>query len=330
GRWGTTLGPVRDAGWRPPPVTTEVPVPLRPLGARPWGDRTREAIRTLLDALPLREDRRLAADALDHVLLDGDRPVLFGLPVAPASSLLDGPAAVARQLRPTPVHPGLRWGGATSRGPVRSVNEDGFDVVSPTTFAVVDGMGANSPGDVATHEVLLGLAEPGTPEARVLAAHARLQAVPGPYHPGGATLVVLELGEGASVCWVGDSRVYRRRGGRIAPLTTDHSLVNDWVRSGQIEPHRALVDPMRNVVTQSVVYGTPAPTPGVVPVDVRVGDRFLLCTDGLWEILDDGVLLALLLAEPDPREAADRLVAEACRCGAVDNVTAVVVDVVGP
>ena len=131
-------------------------------------------------------------------------------------------------------------------------------------------------------------------------------------------------------CHVGDSRAYLLRAGDLRQLTSDHTLVARMVKAGEISREEAAVHPHRNVVTQ--VASAPRPTCVVDEEDVPLldGDRLLLCSDGLTGMVAEDQIQAILEAEPDPQDAADRLVKAANRAGGVDNITVVVLDVARP
>jgi protein phosphatase len=127
---------------------------------------------------------------------------------------------------------------------------------------------------------------------------------------------------------LGDSRIYAVSRGALHQVSTDHSVVQELVDSGQITEAQAAEHPERHVITRALGG------PRLEPADhflVPVGDaeRLLLCTDGISGLLDDDEIGAVLTQTADPRDAADALVAAALRAGGDDNATAVVVDVVG-
>jgi PPM family protein phosphatase len=136
-------------------------------------------------------------------------------------------------------------------------------------------------------------------------------------------LAVLDTDQWA-VLNVGDSRVYRYAGGRLAQLTVDHSAVQALVDAGLLDPRAALRHPRRNVVTRSL--GTqPPPVPDIALRDPAVGERFLICSDGLTNELSDAEIGSLLAEIEDPQQAADQLVEQAVQAGGRDNVTVIVV-----
>lgn len=148
-------------------------------------------------------------------------------------------------------------------------------------------------------------------------------------HPelrGMATTVTLaySLGDRLFVVHAGDSRCYLFRGGELHRLTQDHTLVQELVRRGQLSQEQAARHQLRHVVT-NVVGGThPGVQADAHKVDLEAGDRVLLCTDGLTEMLADDEIAAVLQAEPEPRGACERLVAQANERGGKDNVTVLV------
>jgi protein phosphatase len=128
----------------------------------------------------------------------------------------------------------------------------------------------------------------------------------------------------AVIAHVGDSRVYRLREGALTLLTHDHSLANHLVASGYLRPEDVAAYPRRNVITRAVGTHEAVEVDARI-VDVRAGDVFLLCSDGLHAELDDVEIAAVLRQRPRPADAAARLIALANEEGGSDNVTAVVV-----
>ena len=126
---------------------------------------------------------------------------------------------------------------------------------------------------------------------------------------------------------MGDSRAYLFRDGGLAQLTEDHSVVADLVREGRITAEEAEVHPQRNIVTRVLgVYETV--DVDLWPVDPVAGDRFLLCSDGLFNEVGADQISSVLRRLDDPAEAAAELVRLANEGGGRDNITVVVVDVV--
>ena len=224
----------------------------------------------------------------------------------------------------------------TSVGRVRRVNEDSYLAVAPI-YAVADGMGGHGSGDVASRLAVEVLAR--SVMLRPLFTEAVLHALDeanrviveheGPDRMGTTVtgLAGLETmgGDRLMVFNVGDSRVYRLAADRIEQLTVDHSEVQELVLAGVLTPEQARTHPRRNVVTRALGGG-----PDLVAdhwlVPATGGDRFLICSDGLFGELPDEVM-APLLAIADPQQAAATLVAAANDAGGHDNITALVVDI---
>ena len=235
----------------------------------------------------------------------------------------------------------LRSGSATDTGLVRSVNQD-LAVETPTLFAVADGMGGHAGGEVASRLAVdalaaafgrqptgAGLSDAVTDANSVVWQHS----LDNPELRGmGTTLTAVALvnEDGHDVLAlvnVGDSRCYRFHDGEIAQITTDHSLAEEMVRSGEMTSAEAAVHPHRHIVTRAL--GVSAD----VSVDLwRIqpvrGDRFLLCSDGLTNELTTEQISEVLSSVTDPGKAAELLVQAARTHGGSDNITAVVVDVV--
>lgn len=142
----------------------------------------------------------------------------------------------------------------------------------------------------------------------------------------GTTLTMaFQLGAQLCVVHVGDSRVYLYRSGQLHQLTKDHTVVAELVRSGVIQQDQVATHPLRHVIT-NVVGG---PHPGVKvearAFEVQAGDRLLLCSDGLTEMVTNEAIASALDAEPEPEAAARKLLAQANDAGGRDNVTILIV-----
>jgi protein phosphatase len=203
-------------------------------------------------------------------------------------------------------------------------------------WLVADGMGGAAAGDVASKlaiEEVNRLVAAGTalPDA-IASAHEAILSAPaaGRGSAGmGTTLVALRLEGGRyELAWVGDSRIYRLRGGELAQLTRDHSLVQEMIESGEITAAEARAHPKRNIITRALgALSARAPKLDRREGDVQAGDLFLLCTDGLNGELADDRIQSILADSRDPQDAARLLVAAAVAAGGQDNVTAVVIAV---
>lgn len=229
------------------------------------------------------------------------------------------------------------WGSATDRG-VRDVNEDAL-LAYPPVFLVADGMGGYDAGDLASRIAVEEFAQlAGLPAVEADDVHAcfaraseRVRDEFTGGRQGGTTVAGAAVTQvDGDAYWlvfnVGDSRVYRYADGGLEQVSVDHSVAQELADAGLIEPDQVGRHPDRHVLTRALGTGEP-PEPDYWLLPAGLRDRLLVCTDGLTRELADHELAGLLGTVPDPREAADLLVAEAVGRGARDNVTAVVVDV---
>jgi len=236
----------------------------------------------------------------------------------------------------------LRSAGRSDVGRTRRDNQDAHaEFESPSgerLWIVADGMGGHVGGATASKICVEALGEvfvdsldpPGRRLSRGLAtANARIReaAELSPKLAGmGTTAVALALrGNRGWLGWVGDSRAYRARGGVLEALSHDHSLVAEWVRAGVLEPAEAETHPRRNELLRAL-GAAPEVEAELRELEVRPGDRFLLCSDGLSSVVPESEIAAVVALEA-PELAAQKLVALANARGGPDNVTAVVVQV---
>jgi protein phosphatase/serine/threonine-protein phosphatase Stp1 len=226
----------------------------------------------------------------------------------------------------------------THPGAVRLHNEDSY-VNRPDLglWAVADGAGGHQAGEVASRIIAdaLNSVSTGIDGAELLAevrhclarAHNALlreAARRGPQAMIVSTIVALLLRDDYYAClWAGDSRAYLLRGQRFRQLTRDHSLVQELFDAGAISAAEALHHPSANIITRAI--GAEGLELDKVTDRLFPGDRFLLCTDGLFKALPERELAELLAADEDI--IADRLVVAGLREGAADNLTAVTVEV---
>jgi serine/threonine protein phosphatase PrpC len=228
--------------------------------------------------------------------------------------------------------------GVTDVGRVREGNEDGFldESLRLGVVAVADGMGGHRAGEVASATALESLraaVAAGRPlrDAIVDANDAVLEkSVSDQQLRGmGTTLTAGTLGTDGNLVigHVGDSRAYLFRGGELTQITDDHSLVEEMVRTGELTPEQAESHPQRSIITRALGID-PEVEVDVYPVQLGVGDRVLLCSDGLTTMVRSEDIAGILEREPDPGRAAQLLVDAANAAGGEDNITAVVVEAV--
>jgi protein phosphatase len=220
----------------------------------------------------------------------------------------------------------------TDRGRRRLGNEDAY-VFKPPFFAIADGMGGARAGEIAAGLAASALEE-GKPQsaesivALIEEANRRIweRSLQDPDTAGmGTTLTaaLVDADEGSIVIGhVGDSRAYLYRGGALEQLTTDHSLVVELVESGILTPEEAERHPQRSAITRAV--GTePTVQVDAFTVDAEPGDLYLICSDGLTDMLSADEVEGILDQSADPSRAAQALVATANARGGEDNITVV-------
>ncbi|HNJ96938.1 MAG TPA: Stp1/IreP family PP2C-type Ser/Thr phosphatase [Ilumatobacteraceae bacterium] len=237
--------------------------------------------------------------------------------------------------------PTLAWGASTHPGRVREGNEDAF-VAEPMVFVVADGMGGHQAGEVASaiaaktlHDRLgngaatIDVAVAAVVEANAAifqAAHTNLdQRGMGTTLTAMVVLPTTDAGARLAVLNVGDSRTYVLRGGRLRRISVDHSYVQELVSTGHISEAEARNHPRRNIVTRALGIEPSVRVDTWVLPFVR-GDRYVLCSDGLVDEVDDREIADVLAVHASPQAAAEALVDVALRHGGRDNVTVVVVD----
>jgi protein phosphatase len=226
----------------------------------------------------------------------------------------------------------------TDTGRKRRRNEDAF-VSEPPLFAIADGMGGAQAGEVASRLAAAAVRE-GVP--RALAGEDRIfeliqeanrrvydRANSDPNTSGMGTTMTVALVEGERVAFghVGDSRAYLIRDGEMQQLTEDHSLVNELLKSGKLSPEEAGTHPQKAVITRAV--GTdPDVDVDTFTVPAQAGDLFLLCSDGLTDVVAEEEILELVERNRQDIDRALRtLVKEANRGGGEDNITVVAFEI---
>lgn len=230
------------------------------------------------------------------------------------------------------IHPVYVSEGATDTGRVRTANQDAFaQLVTRGVWAVADGMGGYRDGDVASRmvcEALQTLDSTTTLEGTIDAIRQRMTEVNQKLHQasirehdpvvsGSTVAVFLVQRTACAVVWAGDSRVYRLRHGRLTQLTTDHT----WASELNLQQENEEAD---HAITRAV-GGEDTLLLDVRRDRVRLGDRYLLCSDGLTRELPD-VRIAELMSGEDVQQCAKALIEATLQAGARDNVTAVVIE----
>jgi PPM family protein phosphatase len=234
----------------------------------------------------------------------------------------------------------------TDVGMIRSGNEDNFAVHANGDrglFIVADGMGGHAAGEVASEMAvqiiereLQGIQNLDDRTVAETVAEA-LRKANRNIHDRTITEVDKQgMGTTASVLLisrlkymigqVGDSRVYRLRDGALQQLTKDHSYVQEQVDAGFLTPEQARYHPYSNVITRCV-GASPEVEPDIYAGEAKVGDLFLVASDGLTGMVDDRRLQMLLMSRAEPERKVHALISEANGRGGLDNITAIVVQV---
>lgn len=235
----------------------------------------------------------------------------------------------------------VRHGSATDVGQVRDDNEDSLLADSPV-FLVADGMGGHRLGGTASahavraFEDLVGRDFVTSQEfSRRLTRAARSVAAlgAGERAPGSTLTGLLLCRQGALPCLrvvnIGDSRTYHLSAQSFSQITHDHSEVQELIDSGHLDRARALSSCRRNVITRALgAGGGDQVVADQYLLPATVGDRFIICSDGLSGHVAGSLIEMVARSVPDPRNAAQELVALALATGGRDNVTVIVVDVV--
>lgn len=236
---------------------------------------------------------------------------------------------------PNPRMPVPTGAGMTHRGLVREINEDSI-LTDPSgaLWAVADGMGGHGNGDIASDivtEHLVSTAEGIAPVAalrqQLERANSAICAHASTVNSGtmGATAVAMVVERAtAHIVWVGDSRAYLLRGGRLRLLTIDHTVVQDLVQSGVIDPAQAEHHPEAHIVTRAV-GGAPELDADSMSVPLVQGDRLLMCSDGLTACVSDQEIRDLLALGHDPEAICNAMVSTTLQNGAPDNVSVICV-----
>jgi protein phosphatase len=244
----------------------------------------------------------------------------------------------------------IRSFGGTDTGKKRANNEDAYLLNDGLRlYAVADGVGGNEGGEVASRITVETLAEvvpdmlgeqdrtpPSGDRSPVETGRAALEyaiiltnkkireerAQRPALSNMGTTLTALLLLQGrVFIAHVGDSRAYLFRAGELKQLTNDHSFVEEQVRAGTLTVEQARISPYRHVITRALGIDEEVET-DFTALSLKKDDRFLLCTDGLTEMVSD-VEISRVLAASEPRDAVRKLIAAANNAGGVDNITAV-------
>ncbi|MFT3901479.1 MAG: protein phosphatase 2C domain-containing protein [Gordonia sp. (in: high G+C Gram-positive bacteria)] len=226
----------------------------------------------------------------------------------------------------------------SDRGLVRSNNEDSV-YAGARLLALADGMGGHAAGEVASQLVIQAMQpldddEPGGNILDLLhramdagndAIAAQVEANPDLDGMGTTLTALLFSGTRVGLCHVGDSRAYLYRDGELSQITRDDTFVQTLVDEGRISPDQAHTHPQRSLIMRALT-GTPV-DPTLTMREARAGDRYLLCSDGLSDVVTEETISDTLGSVESASDCADRLIELALRGGGPDNVTVIIADV---
>jgi serine/threonine protein phosphatase PrpC len=234
----------------------------------------------------------------------------------------------------------LRYAVRSDVGLLREGNEDSA-YAGPRLLVIADGMGGHAAGEVASAVAIAALAGldrqvPGPdlldPLADAVATanttlHDMSAADPAVEGMGTTLTAMLWQDARVALCHIGDSRAYLLRDGDFRQITRDHTLVQSLVDDGRLTPEAAASHPQRSLLLRALDGRTEA-EPDLSILEVRAGDRYMLCSDGLSDVVTEQTLHKTLITFTDPDEAVIQLVELAIRSGGPDNITCIVADVI--
>jgi PPM family protein phosphatase len=227
-------------------------------------------------------------------------------------------------------------------GLLREGNEDSA-YAGPRLLAIADGMGGHAAGEVASavaisaiapldrrgltdsHEMLDALA--GAVASARSTLHDMSLADPATEGMGTTLTAMLWAGADVAICHIGDSRAYLLRDGDLYQITRDHTLIQSLVDEGKLSPAAAASHPQRSLIMRALQGSTDA-DPDLSMHKALLGDRYLLCSDGLTDVVTDEAVHKTLVSVPDAERAVHQLINQAIGNGGPDNITCIIADVV--
>ncbi len=227
-------------------------------------------------------------------------------------------------------------GHTSHSGIKRDHNEDTYGIdLHSGLFLVADGMGGHDHGEIASalaRDHILSSVKNKLPiKQAILDANQEIinnsMEKPGDL-PMGTTIAMLQVSENTYRCaWVGDSRVYKLSNKELLPISSDHSYVQELVDQDLISPAQARSHPHRTVVTQALgVTDNSEIKVSLADGKIQPGDKFLLCSDGLTEEVDDKQIAEIMNKNLSPKEIGDQLLIQALENGGSDNITTIILE----
>jgi PPM family protein phosphatase len=237
----------------------------------------------------------------------------------------------------------LRYAVRSDVGLLREGNEDSA-YAGPHLLAVADGMGGYEAGEVASAAVISTVApldRKEMPESELIDALSSaittakqtlrriVESDPSVGSMGTTLTAMLWAGGSAAICHIGDSRAYLLRNGDLYQITRDHTFVQALIDQGRLQPEEAATHPQRSLLLRALDGRTDA-DPDLSMLAAEVGDRYLICSDGLPVAVSDELILHALTDVADPNDAVLKLIDLAIAGGGPDNITCIVADVIDP
>lgn len=241
----------------------------------------------------------------------------------------------------------MKYGVESHKGMIRETNEDSCNVIfgdSNTTaaFIVADGMGGHNAGEIASKMAVGYISErlkdiPGDLDEKALHDYINItieeintiiyqkSIEPGPYFGMGTTLVAaLFFNKKLHIVHIGDSRAYIIRNGNMTQLTIDHSYVEELIKNGSLTRGEAENHPQKHIITRALGCFEKAEV-DIFTSDVYDDDIFILCTDGLTNMLSDEKIKSIVIENEEPQIACSELVKAANASGGNDNITVAII-----
>ncbi|HOJ11257.1 MAG TPA: Stp1/IreP family PP2C-type Ser/Thr phosphatase [Clostridiales bacterium] len=241
------------------------------------------------------------------------------------------------------------YGIKSHKGMVREINEDSCNVIFGSSkmkaaFIIADGMGGHNAGEVASrmaveyisekiNEAEKDFSEDGVCQFLISTIKEANDIIfkksnaPGPFSGMGTTLIIaVFFAERVYIGHVGDSRVYVIRNNGIQQLTTDHSYVEELIKNGSLSRVEAENHPQKHVITRAIGCFEDVEA-DIYTYDIHTDDTFVLCTDGLTNMLSDDIIKSIIIQSDDPQSACAELVEKANKSGGNDNITLCIIRV---
>lgn len=240
----------------------------------------------------------------------------------------------------------MRFGVGSDRGKVRQINEDSYNIISgypgiPVTFVIADGMGGHNSGEIASNlavefisnyilqfpEELQKHDTQGTIHEIIRLANMEIyqKSVEEPTFQGMGTTLILAMVTGRTlhIGHVGDSRAYLLREGEMTRITTDHSYIEELIKSGSISREEAERHPKKNIITRALGCFNEVEA-DIHTVELQEKDVILICTDGLTNMLNEDEIMNILTETKEPEQTCTKLIEIANEKGGEDNITVLV------